>query len=174
MENISSYMGIAMLAEWSPAMCVAAAFAVYACIHVGAALALRGTRLEMVRIAESILCDPNVSDRDKDRIDHLLDTSMSFKVVALIPIAVVAVIIDCILGRVESEPANDDPRFIKVSLRYFVSVVGSNPLLGVIAVAFILVGGIAVLICARDDEARREHLASWIEAPAFRASAAVG
>jgi len=157
----------------NPMLFVGAAFALYAFVHVALAYAARDLRIEMVRIAEEILSDSAVSDAGKDRVNHLLDTSISFKVGILIPFAAVGVMFDMLLRRApERDEFGGDARFHRFVRRYFASVLAVNPVFAVISIPLMMLLPLWELLCGK-PVAKRDRMVTALEAPMLRASAAV-
>jgi hypothetical protein len=168
-------MGNAMEQTMNPGILIGAAFALYALVHIGLNLAMRRARIEMVELAEQILADPAVSDAGKYEVNHVLDTCMSFKVGAIVPIAVIGVFIDEVRGA--PEPADEfagDTRFTRLLLLYYASVLAANPLLAIVSIPIALVGTfITATIGSLGDTAKstmHERVVTAFEAPLLKAS----
>lgn len=103
----------------------------YAALHIGLAFAMRGPRLRLAKRARQLLARPDLSEKDRDRVEHLLDTCMSFKVAFLIPIAAIAMVLEQVLG--DPDPEEGNPEVAHLVVRYLASVMAANPVFGALA-----------------------------------------
>jgi hypothetical protein len=119
----------------------------YAVLVAMLALALHPLRKRMFRTAESILAEGQWSADERARVNHLMDTCMSFRVGAIMPIAVISVILDDLLRReVRSTKSRTrlhrDHRFHQVIAIYLLSVMAANPLASAVTLPLLVLSAI--------------------------------
>ncbi|WP_336980125.1 hypothetical protein [Altererythrobacter fulvus] len=165
-----------MAIEWTPAGYVGVAFALYAAVHIGLALGMGRIRRDLVRHGEELLADPSVSREEKARVNRLLDNCFSFKVCILIPIAVISILLDEILGNNQKQSENfekTDPRMHSLYWRYFSSVLAANPVFGLFAVLFVVFGALIIFTLSKANGSKKDRVANAFEQPMWKATAAV-
>jgi hypothetical protein len=103
--------------------------------------------MEMTEVAERLLSDGRVADREVDSIETMLKTAYSspaaWGFAALVPVAAVAVLVDYARGR-RQEPFDGLPAHLKTDANRFmrlstVSVLANSPLAALIFVVEMLV-----------------------------------
>jgi hypothetical protein len=128
----------------------------YPALVAALAVAAQPMRRGMFALAESMLAEPDWRKDERDEINQLMDTCMSFRVGALLALAAIGVMTDCLLGRpVRSDRAADrlwnDRRFHRLVGRYLVSVLAANPIVAVVSLPLLGVSRLVVSICDRED-----------------------
>jgi hypothetical protein len=126
-------------------------------------------RLKLVDSAEEFLREKKWNAQQRDELNLLLDTCMSFRVGLLVPVGVVSIVIDETLRRpIECSPSqielSNDPRFDSLLGRYFVSIAAANPIAAVVSVILMALG----MIITVPFGASIRSLMEW---PVLRASA---
>ncbi len=148
----------------------------YAVLHLGINALMHRPRLKMVALGEDLLADDRVSDEMKDRINHLMDTSMSFKVSVLVFIAVLAATADLILGSEPGRPNHfRDKRTRRFSALYFASIFAANPIFGFLSIIFLLMGAFISLLVnvLRHNDVHLVDVEASIHRPLMSAAVAV-
>lgn len=136
------------------------------------AAAVHPVRMHMVDTANEMLDEGHWNAAERAKINHLLDTCMSFRVGVLLVVAAADVILDIILHREVESPSSasrlrKDPRFHTMIRCFFLSVMAVNPL------AFLVMQPLAVAFVVLEALRGRVAPRELVEEPAIRASAAV-
>lgn len=145
----------------------------YAAVTVGLAMLAQPMRLRMVDLAEEILADEQFSERERDLINHLLDTAFSFRVGLQMPLAVLTTIANDVLRVPNELPATkrlmQDERYHGVLLRHFLSVLAGNPIVAPITIALMIISLIVDLATSSSnprDAVEASVLRASVGAPA--------
>jgi len=115
---------------------ISVALAAYIAIAILLALVTQPVRLRMVDLGNELLADGRTPGPLKAEVLYLMRRSMSMRVAALVPVALLSSMLDDILGRevAEDDGALDDPRFEGFLIRYLASILACNPLLAIVSI----------------------------------------
>ena len=133
-------------------------------------------RRRMIEIAEEMLAEPSLAPVNRDRINHLLDTCMSFRVGLRLPFAILSQIIDDFLRLpLHRSPSQKelmkDERYTQLLGRYSLSVLAANPL-AAIATSILIIPGAIIHVVMRGTN-QRDGIRRTVEQPVLAASAIV-
>lgn len=143
----------------------------YALAMVVLALLIQPTRLKLIASIDAMLVEERWSDEQRGSLYALRDHSMSFLIGLLVPVAVVSVILDDILGRDSDLSHGDelsrDPRYIGCVWRFFLSLAAANPLAALASISLMLVSFVIGLAFKRKPA--RALADEAVEEPTLRA-----
>lgn len=129
-------------------------------------------RRTMVDLAEELMLDPHLTKEDRDYVQKLIDRSMSFHVALVLPVAIVASTAEAILNPPAamrsgvSDRLRGHPSFHRVLVRYFASILATNPILAVFSIVLMGLTLILEIIFCRNHS----HMRETMEAPVMRAA----
>jgi hypothetical protein len=140
----------------------------YGLLMIAIAIAIYPIRKNMFSLSEDLLKLKNLTESDKRKINLLLDSCMSFRIGVIVPIAIIGVISDRIVGvkpvTKSSSVLLDDQRYHKIIVMYFLSILAANPLVGLITVPLVFVSVLT------DTLIGRTTVRESVEEPIIRAS----
>lgn len=150
---------------------LAVALAAYVLAMIMPAFLVQPLRVKPVGSIHAMLAEHVRSDEQRGNLYTLRDHSMSFLVGPLVPVAVVSVIVDDVLGREPDQPEDDelarDPRCVRCVLRFFVSLAAANPLAAIVSLS--LMAGSFVISLATKRKPARALVGQAVEEPTLRA-----
>ncbi|MEZ5654450.1 MAG: hypothetical protein R3E04_00950 [Sphingobium sp.] len=117
----------------------------YLVVAASLTILVQPLRIEMVETIEDLLSEPGFTKIDQAQLERLARNCMSFFVALVLPLAIGSTIVEYLTGnrldtgREASAKLRRDPRFHRVLRIYFVSILASSPILGIISSVFIAV-----------------------------------
>lgn len=141
----------------------------YVVLMIAIAFLVQPTRMRLVATIDEMLSEDRWNDADRARLFKLRDNSMSFLVGLIVPIAVLSVIIDDLLGRVghHDDELSRDPRYAQCVWRFFASLAAANPLAAVVSISLMIVSIVVGL--AFRHKPTKELVDEAVEEPTLRA-----
>ena len=115
----------------------------YGVIMIALAIAIYPIRKNMFSLAEELLKLKSLTESDKRKINLLLDSCMSFRIGMMVPIAIIGVISDRVIGIKMPDKAStqllNEEKYHKIIAMYFLSILVANPLAGLITLPLVFV-----------------------------------
>lgn len=122
--------------------------AAYGILVIGSTLLAWPIRRDMVALAEDILKEHKWNEEERETVNFVLDSCMSFAMGLALPIAIVAATFDTLLGKkTETTRLDNDPRFGALTWRYFVSILAANPLAALVTLPLMVVSFAVFAAC---------------------------
>lgn len=140
----------------------------YGVVMIALAIAIYPIRKNMFSLSEELLRLKNLTESDKLKINLLLDSSMSFRIGMIVPIAVIGVISDRIIGIKPQIKTSvtllNEKRYHKIIVMYFLSILVANPLAALITIPLVF------LSIVTDKLIGKTTVRESVEEPIVRAS----
>lgn len=151
---------------------IAIALVAYAVGMIALAFLVQPVRLSLVATIDEMLNEPKWNEEQRKQLFNLRDHSMSFLIGLLIPIAVVSVMADEVLGRSEERAPSEeelmaDARYPDLVWKFFVSLAAANPIAAVASVLLMIISAVVALAFRRKPA--RSIVDETIEEPTLRA-----
>lgn len=143
----------------------------YAALVVVLALILQPMRLRMIDTAEEMLAERHWNKDQRENINDLLDSCASIGASIALPVALVISIFAETLRLEPEQPIwlkrlGEDERFHALLNRYFVSLLGANPLIAMVTVPLMVLNVVVAAVV------RSSTLRSAIEEPILKSATA--
>lgn len=113
----------------------------YAALSTLAQILANPARLRLIAIVEDLINDKRATEADRRRLEFLLDTSTSWKVAALMPVAMAGFAADVLLKRAQKPNHHwlfKDPRMDEAMGYFLISISAANIVMAVLNVTLFL------------------------------------
>lgn len=157
------------MATWQAITPVLLAMALYVVVLIVGLYLVEPVRSRLIDEAEEMLNDDHWTDDQRRDVIMLVDRRASFAVGLLLPLAVLSVALDIVLGRLGEIPAEDtllnDARYHSLLDKFVLSICAANPIAAFVTVALTIALAPFLIL----GMAKISYTREMVDRPAYRA-----